>query len=53
MSLLIPQDVHNHLLQVVAAAASVDASLCSGVDGLVDKVPALKQATPALYTSIK
>merc|ERR1711970_568808 len=39
--------------QVVGAAASVDASLCSGVDGLVDKVPALKQATPALYTSIK
>merc|ERR1712010_359482 len=39
--------------QVVAAAASVDASLCSGLDGLVDKVPALKQATPALYTSIK
>merc|ERR1711934_717176 len=39
--------------QVVAAAASVDAGLCSGVDGLVDKVPALKQATPALYNSIK
>ena len=37
------------LFQVVAAAASVDASLCSGVDTLVDKVPALKQATPALY----
>jgi len=39
--------------QVVAAAASVDASLCSGVDTLVDKVPALKQATPALYNSTK
>merc|ERR1712037_484721 len=39
--------------QDVAAAASVDASLCSGVDGLEDKVPALKQATPALFTSIK
>merc|ERR1712212_428998 len=39
--------------QVVAAAASVDASLCSGVDSLVDKVPALKQATPALYNSTK
>ena len=47
------QDVRNDLLQVVAAAASVDAGLCSGVDSLVDKVPALKQATPALYTSIK
>ena len=40
-------------LQVVAVAASVDASLCSGVDSLVDKVPALKQATPALYNSTK
>jgi len=39
--------------QVVAVAASVDASLCSGVDTLVDKVPALKQATPALYNSTK
>jgi len=39
--------------QVVAAAATVDASLCSGVDSLVDKVPALKQATPALYNSTK
>merc|ERR1712212_154446 len=39
--------------QVVAVAASVDASLCSGVDSLVDKVPALKQATPALYNSTK
>jgi len=39
--------------QVVAAAASVDASLCSGVDSLVEKVPVLKQATPALYKSTK
>merc|ERR1712212_559676 len=39
--------------QVAAAAASVDASLCSGVDSLVDKVPVLKQATPALYNSTK
>ena len=43
----------NVSLQVVAVAASVDASLCSGVDSLVDKVPALKQATPALYNSTK
>merc|ERR1711934_1121172 len=34
--------------QAVAAAASVDATLCSGIDSLVDKVPVLKQATPAL-----
>merc|ERR1719435_371695 len=39
--------------QVVAAAVSVDAGLCSGVDSLVDKVPALKQATAALYNSTK
>merc|ERR1719219_2434857 len=39
--------------QVVAAAVSVDASLCSGVDTLVEKVPALKQATPALYNTTK
>merc|ERR1711934_145255 len=39
--------------QVVAAAASVDASLCSGVDGLVDKVPVLKQTWAALYKSTK
>merc|ERR1711936_1558185 len=39
--------------QVVAAAASVDASLCSGVDSLVDKVPVLKQTTPELINSTK
>merc|ERR1712114_25458 len=39
--------------QVVAAAASVDASLCSGVESLVEKIPVLKQATPALYNSAK
>merc|ERR1712212_626854 len=39
--------------QVVAAAASVDASLCSGVDSLVDKVPGLKQTTPELINSTK
>ena len=40
-------------MQVVAAAASVDASLCSGVDSLVDKVPVLKQTTPELINSTK
>merc|ERR1712055_242712 len=39
--------------QVVAAAASVDASLCSGVDSLVDKVPVLKQTMPELINSTK
>merc|ERR1719292_36022 len=39
--------------QVVAAAASVDASLCSGVDSLVDKVPVLKQTTPEFINSTK
>merc|ERR1711934_757738 len=39
--------------QVAAAAASVDASLCSGVDSLVDKVPVLKQTTPELINSTK
>merc|ERR1711934_1037900 len=39
--------------QVVAAAASVDASLCSGFDSLADKVPALKETTPALINSTK
>ena len=37
--------------QVVSVAASVDAKLCSGVDHIVEKVPALKQATPDLYNS--
>ena len=37
--------------QVVSVVASVDATLCSGVDHIVEKVPALKQATPDLYNS--
>jgi len=39
--------------QVSAAVNSVDSSLCSGLDKLVDKVPALKQETPELYNSTK
>ena len=39
--------------QVATAAVSLDTSLCSGVDNLVEKVPALKQSTPALYNSTK
>jgi len=41
------------LNKVVTAAASMDATLCSGVDTLVEKVPALKQATPTLYNSTR
>jgi len=39
--------------QVSAAVNSVDSSLCSGLDKLVDKVPALRQETPELYNSTK
>ena len=38
---------------MVTAAVSLDATLCSGVDTLVEKVPALKQATPILYNSTR
>merc|ERR1711872_372408 len=41
------------LNKVATAAVSLDTSLCSGVDKLVVKVPALKQATPALYNSTR
>ena len=38
---------------MVTAAVSLDATLCSGVDTLVEKVPALKQATPILFNSTR
>merc|ERR1719357_2446366 len=41
------------LNKVVTAAVSLDATLCSGVDTLVEKVPALKQATPMLFNSTR
>merc|ERR1719369_746612 len=41
------------LNKAVTAAASLDATLCSGVDTLVEKVPALKQSTPMLYNSTR
>merc|ERR1712240_688422 len=41
------------LNKVATVAVSLDTSLCSGVDKLVEKVPALKQATPALYNSTR
>ena len=40
-------------LKAATMAASLDATLCSGVDNLVEKVPALKQATPTLYNSTR
>jgi len=39
--------------KAVTAAASLDVTLCSGVDTLVEKVPALKQSTPVLYSSTR
>merc|ERR1711973_462945 len=39
--------------KAVTAVASVDATLCSGVDTLVEKVPALKQSTPVFYKSTR
>merc|ERR1712098_265327 len=41
------------LNKAVTAAASLDATLCSGVDTLVENVPALKQSTPVLYKSTR
>merc|ERR1712200_294913 len=41
------------LAQVTSAAVSLDAKFSSGIDNLVEKMPALKQATPALYDSTK
>jgi len=53
----VPESVQNGytttLNKVVTAAVSLDATLCSGVDTLVEKVPALKQATPTLYNSTR
>ena len=41
------------ILKAATMAASLDATLCSGVDNLVEKVPALNQATPTLYNSTR
>merc|ERR1711872_350336 len=41
------------LNKAVSAAVTLDATLCSGVDNLVEKVPALKQSTPVLYSSTR
>jgi len=41
------------LNKAVGAAVTLDATLCSGVDNFVEKVPALKQSTPVLYSSTR
>jgi len=41
------------LNKVATVAVSLDTSLCFGVDKLVEKVPALKRATPVLYNSTR
>merc|ERR1711972_1002476 len=41
------------LNKVAPVAVSLDTNLCSGVDNLVEKVPASRQATPALYNSTR
>merc|ERR1711962_1274384 len=41
------------LNKAVTVVGSLDATLCSGVDTLVEKVPALKQSTPVLYNSTR
>ena len=41
------------IAQVTSAAVSLDAKLSSGIDNLVEKMPALKEATPALYDSTR
>jgi len=41
------------LAKVTSAAVSLDTKLSSGIDNLVEKMPALKEATPALYDSTR
>jgi len=41
------------LAQVTSTAVSLDAKLSYGIDNLVEKMPALKQATPVLYDSTR
>merc|ERR1719462_1196153 len=41
------------LARVTSAAVSLDAKLSSDIDNLVEKMPALKEATPALYDSTR
>jgi len=43
--------INSALAQVTSAAVSLDAKLSSGLDNLVEKMPALKEATPVFYDS--
>ena len=41
------------IAQVTSAAVSLDTKLSSGIDNLVEKMPALKEATPVFYDSTR
>merc|ERR1711872_196607 len=45
--------INSALAQVTSAAVSLDAKLSSGLDNLVEKMPALKEATPVFYDSTR
>jgi len=45
--------LNSALAQATSAAVSLDVKLSSGIDNLVEKMPALKEATPALYDSTR
>jgi len=50
---VVSSGINSALAQVSSAAASLDVKLSSGIDNLVEKMPALKEATPALYDSTR
>jgi len=45
--------INGALAQVTSAAVSLDAKVSSGLDNLVEKMPALKEATPVFYDSTR
>merc|ERR1711872_767793 len=45
--------INSALAQVTSAAVSLDAKLSSGINNLVEKMPALKEATPVFYDSTR
>jgi len=50
---LVSTVINSALARVTSAAVSLDAKLSSDLDNLVEKMPALKEATPALYDSTR
>jgi len=50
---IVSAGLNSAFAQVSSAAVSLDAKLSSGLDNLVEKMPALKEATPALYDSTR